>query len=421
MPKSSYLVGGLIAAALCLVSAEARAAVPQAAGAKFRPSNCTNCRQVAPSVAGAGAGGFMVAWEGSSPADSQGIVRRLFNATAVGQGGDTQVNTDPQLEQAQAAAAVNAAGNYVVVWSTTTTGNVVNRDILGRRFRPNGTPLGAVFKVSADDPAAPVPAQDTAPAIATTPDGGFVVVWIRVVPPGSNTPGGLPEVYMRRYNSSGVAPKAPLKISTGLASGDRPDVCVDSSNQVVAVWPTIDQFRPFESNLAGVAARRIALAGTPTGPEIVVAPANDDTRTEPAVSCGKGNTFVVVWQTTKAPAQEGTDIVGLRFSRLGRAVGTKFRVNTQTSRFQKAPAISHDPAGNFIVVWETDPATGAGIRGRRFNTNAVATSDEFVVDSVAEGARKPAAPDVAHTGSAGNFVVVWQDGSEKLYAQRYTP
>ncbi len=110
-----------------------------------------------------------------------------------------------------------------------------------------------------------------------------------------------------------------------------------------------------------------------------------------------------------------------RFTRAGRPQGPALRVNTMVEGDQKAPAISHDAAGSFVVVWESDISNGAGIVARRFAQTGTAASNEFVVESVADGEPKPMEPEIAHLGSAGNFVVVWRDGTLKLGGQRYKP
>lgn len=417
LSKPSSLAGGLLAT-LCLFGAEAQAANPQPVGTKIRPSNCTDCAQALPAVAGAPSGNFVVVWDGSSPSDPHAVLRRRFNPAGVPQGGDVLANTEPQLEQSGGAVAIDSQGRAVVVWSQTSGGN---RDIFARRFRPNGSPLGSVIQVSADQAGTSSIPQDFSPAVAATLDGGFVVVWVRVLPPGEGVSGTTPQVWARRFSAGAAPVHAPVQLSTGLPSGEQPDVCVDSVNRAVAVWTTVDEFRPFQASLEGVTARRLSPAGAAVGGEIVVAPPTVTRSSDAAVSCGKGSTFVVAWQTDQAPAQQRLDIVAQRFTRNGRPAAAAARVNTTVDGDQKAPAISHDPAGNFVIVWESDTRTVSGISGRRFNANGAPVSEELVVESTAEGNLQPTEPDVAHVGTAGGFVVVWQDTRQKLAGQRYNP
>ena len=222
----------------------------------------------------------------------------------------------------------------------------------------------------------------------------------------------------------GTAAGAPLgtqtRVSTGLVNGNRPDVCVDTSGQIVAVWTNVDQIVPFQSNRKGVALRRLSAAGAPLGPEqVVVAP--QATSVQPAVSCGLGSTFVVIWHTDLPPAADRTDILGQRYSRLGRKVGQPFRVNANITGYQRNPSIGHDTKGNFVVAWQADLGTREGIYGRRFNNAGTAIGSDFEVVVDNDNATEPAFPRVDHIGTAGNFVIVWQDGSRAILGRRYTP
>jgi hypothetical protein len=384
---------------------------PTPQGAAFRISACTNCRQEKPAVAGSASGGFLAVWEGSSTQDFRGINGRLFTGTTPA-AADILVSKNVASDQYDAAVARDSKGNFVAVWSEVAGGN---SEIMGQRFLASGARAGSVFKVNQDAVgAASIPA-DLKPAVARTNDGGFVVVWL-TIQLGSNN--SAPQVLARRFNASGAPLGAQAKLSTGLLDGQRPEVCVDTSGRIITVWTSVDQFLPFQPNKKGIAMRRLTPAGVPIAPEeVVVAPtANILT---PALSCGSGSTFVVVWHGDQAPAQEGTDILGQRYSRLGRKVGPVFRLNTVVTREQRNPSISHDAKGNFVVVWQGYAGTKLGIFGRRFSAAGAATGPEFEV--VTDPLQMPVDPRVAHIGTAGNFVVVWQSPTRAVFGRRFTP
>ena len=415
MGKAVVILGGTVAA---LSLASAAWAVPAPQGAPFSASSCTNCRQEEPSVAGAASGGFMTVWEGSSTKDLHGINGRLFTGAGTPQAADFPVAKNTAPDQYDAAVARDNAGNYVAVWSEVSAGN---SDIMAQRFLANGTANGAAFKVSEDAAGTPTIPSDYNPAVARTNDGGFVVVWMNLLPSSPTFPGTTPQVLARRFNAAGAPLGAQVKISTGLVLGDRPDVCVDTAGRSVAVWTTVDAFRPFQSNQKGISLRRLTPAGIPTGAaETVVAPPVADSA-KGAVSCGGGGTFVVVWHSDQAPASERTDILGQRFSRLGRPVGAVFRVNSTVTGSQKNPSISHDPQGRFVVVWQSDTGTRRGIFGRSFAANGAAIAPDFEVKSENADSTPPINPDVSHVGTAGNFVVVWQEGTQTILGRRFTP
>jgi hypothetical protein len=180
----------------------------------------------------------------------------------------------------------------------------------------------------------------------------------------------------------------------------------------------VDQFLPFQPNKKGISMRRLTPAGAPIAAEEVVVPPAASLL-QPAISCGSGSTFVVVWHSDQAPAVEGTDILGQLYSRLGRKVGPVFRLNTITLREQRKPSISHDAKGNFVVAWQGFLGTKSGIYGRRFTAAGAPAGADFEVAS--DPHLEPIDAKVAHIGTAGNFVVIWQDPARKVFGRRFTP
>lgn len=410
MSRAAMFIGGALAV-LGLAAAAWAAPVPQ--GGAFRANSCADCRQRNPAVAGSAAG-FLVAWEGSTATDTRGTVGRFFSGAGAPKGADFLVNKEVAPDQYDADVAADAQGNYVVVWSAVADGN---SEILAQRFKATGEALGSAIKVNTDAAGTPSIPFDYTPAVATTKDGGFVVVWMSLLPATSTFSGTPPSVYARRFSSAGVPLWNQVKISTGLVGGESPDVCVDTNGQPVAVWTNVDGFRPFEPNKEGVSARRISATGAPQGREIVVAKPVARS-VEAAVSCGKGGTFVVVWHTDQAPAADQFDIVGQRFTRAARPTGAPFRVNSTGPLDQKAPAISHDATGAFVVAWQSGSGQ-QGIYGRRFLATGTADGADFEVLRETVDPTQRSQPSIAHLTPAGNFVVVWQNGNQGAYGRRF--
>jgi hypothetical protein len=415
MRKAIAFWGGALALGLS-VSAWAG---PTAQGAPFHVSSCTACIQQAPAVAGVSSGAFLTVWKGASAADPNGVSGRFFTSMGNPRGADFLANKELVGDQYDPAVAADAQGSFIVVWAEVANGN---SEIKGRRYQANGTPLGAPFKVNQDQTGTPTIPADFNPAVAALKDG-FIVAWMNLLPTGNGFPGTTPQVLARKLSTTGAPVGNQVKISTGLVNGDRPDVCVDSSGRPVVVWTSVDGFPLFEANHKGVSLRRLTPAGVPTGTTetVVAAPTSDSVK--PAVSCGTGSTFVVVWHSNQAPAVDRYDILGQRFSRLGRPVGKTFVVNTATAQDQRNPSVAFDPKGNFVVVWQSYvSAQKAGVYGRRFAASGTALSTEFEVTSGPNDATAAGNPDVATVGTAGNFVVVWQaGGGQGIFGRRFTP
>ncbi len=413
MGKAVTFLGGALALGLSVVAW----AGPTPQGAAFNVSSCTTCVEQVPAVAGAASGAFLVVWKGGGATDPNGVSGRFFTSTGTPRSPDFLANKDVTPDQYDPAVARDAQGNFIVVWSQVANGN---SEIMGRRYLASGAPLGPIFKINQDPAGTPTVPADFNPAVAVTNDGGYIVTWINLLPAGNGFPGGTPQVLARKISSAGVLLGTQVKISTGLVNGDRPDVCVDTLGRPVVVWTSADGFPLFEPNHKGVSLRQLTPAGAPMGTaeSVVAAPLAGSAK--PAVSCGTGATFVVVWHSDQPPAAERTDILGQRYSRLGRKVGAAFRINTTTSNEQRNPSIAHDPKGNFVVVWQSYlEGTKTGIHGRRFGATGNALSPEFEVTSSTTTIL--GSPDVATIGTAGNFVVVWQVGPQTIRGQRFTP
>lgn len=408
-----------VGALLVLLPSVALAADPRPAGAEISLGTCADCRQQAPAVAGTPSGAFAAVWEGGSAADSRGLLARFFTTKGRPRSAERQVNRSLPPEQYDAAVAADPGNNYyVVAWSEVERGD---SDVLVQRFKSTGVPVGAEIRVSVDNPADPEPGADYAPAVASAADGGFVVAWIRFVPPGPSSPATEPEVLARRYDKAGKPLGAQIRLSAGVVKGTAPDVCVTTSGGAAVVWTSLDERRPFEPSLEGVSLRRLAPNGAPAAPEqIVIKPEAEAAGA--AVSCGPGNTFVVAYELGLNGITDESDIFARRFTRLGRpAAGPALRVNTTTEGRQRSPAISHDLAGNAVVVWASSISGVPGseaVVARRIGPAGSPLSGEVAAHL---SPVRPSSPDVAHPGKDGGFVVVWQEGTGEVLGRRFVP
>lgn len=398
---------------LVLSSSAARAGV-QPNGPVLHASTCTTCKMWSPSVAGSASGTFSVAWEGTSTADSRGIFARFYTKNGAPRGKEVLVNKEKEPAQYDAAVAVDAQGNYIVTWSQ--IGSDRNSDVFVQRFSSLGAPLGAAVRVNVDDPAAPP--DDALPVIASTPGSGFVVAWTRIAQPGATPEEPRPEIMVRRFDKNAAPLGAPVQLNTGKARGQRPDVCISKAGQAVVAWATVDDYYPFQPSKYGVSLRRVKATGAPDGAEVVVSRPTADV-VDVAASCASDGSHVIVWRSNLAPSTDGSDLLGLRFTAKGRRSGNVFRVNTGTVGEQYMPAVSHDAAGNFVVVWVSRNGSDQNIIGRRFRANGTADGADFVVYEQVELSLPPTEPDVSHVGAAGGFVAAWQIGSEDVGVRRF--
>jgi len=159
------------------------------------------------------------------------------------------------------------------------------------------------------------------------------------------------------------------------------------------------------------------------GPEFQVNTYTTSFQGYPAVAADAAGNFVVVWESNP---QDGSysGIFGQRFGSPGSPLASEFQVNSQTTNSQRFPTVATDGPGNFVVVWQsyTQDGSGWGVFGQRFNSVGGPVGSEFQVNTYTT--ENQFAPAVAVDGS-GNFVVVWessaQDGSYSgIFGQRFS-
>ncbi|MET0619814.1 MAG: hypothetical protein ABW056_06020, partial [Thermoanaerobaculia bacterium] len=90
---------------------------------------------------------FVVAWQSDQDGSSDGIFGQRFNENGVALGGEFAVNTFTTSSQETPSAAMDAAGNFVIVWMSF-AGDGAGFGISGQRFNTAGAPLGGEFVVN---------------------------------------------------------------------------------------------------------------------------------------------------------------------------------------------------------------------------------------------------------------------------------
>ena len=129
-------------------------------------------------------GDFVVAWEGDDGSNEGIRARRYSNAGVALDASPIAVNATTSGHQERPDVAMDAVGNFVVVWDGESPSD--SKGVYGRRFSAAGVPLGADFRVNtqtSDD--------QTHAAVAMSGDGRFVVTWDSKNQDGSSA-GALP-------------------------------------------------------------------------------------------------------------------------------------------------------------------------------------------------------------------------------------
>ena len=390
----------------------ARSARAQGAplGPEFRVNTFTTNDQRYPSVALAGGSGdFVVVWQSDAQdGSSYGAFGQHFSASGAPLGPEFRANTFTTGNQGHAgpSVAVDPSGNYVVTWSSFGQDGD-GSGVFAQRYSSTGASLGPEFRVNTS-----TASHQALSSVATDASGNFVVVWTTSFPEN---------VWGQRFASSGIPLGGEFRVNTSANGGFAPVVASDAAGDFVVAWPRND-----DTMSLGIFAQRFAASGSPLGGEFRVNTVSAGNQYYPDVaSDGVGN-FVVIWASADG---SDTGVFAKRFASSGVPLGGEFRANTYTTGIQGrnvlAPSVASDAAGNFVIVWGSDPQDGffAGVFGQRFDSAGAALGPEFRINTFTTNNQE--SPSVS-ADSAGNFVVVWtsysQDGSvDGVFGQRFGP
>lgn len=172
-------------------------------GGEFQVSQTAAGTQRFSTVAMDADGDFVVAWESQFQDNgvSYGVYARRYNAGGVAQGGEFQVNTTTTNNQRTTSVAMDESGDFVITWNSAgqDTGDLANQyGIYGQQYNSAGVAQGGEFQVNTTT-------ADTqiSPAVAMDANGDFVVVWTSYNQDGSG--GGVySQRYVEAVNPVGT-------------------------------------------------------------------------------------------------------------------------------------------------------------------------------------------------------------------------
>src|SRR5262249_34963057 len=152
--------------------------------------------------------------------------------------------------------AADAAGNFIVIWTSVPGPNEPDAAVMAQRYNASGAPVGGNFEVNSYTTGA----QASAGA-AYQPDGSFVAAFFDY-----RTAGG--DLYAKP-SDAGATPIGVEFRGTPSPSGRRgsPDIVVDSAGTFVIAWTDRGGA---DGSAGGVKARRYTANGTARGDEFLV-------------------------------------------------------------------------------------------------------------------------------------------------------
>jgi hypothetical protein len=338
-----------------------------------------------PQIALLKTGGAVVVWQGG-PTGFPAVFARFLAADGTFLAPEVRVSDFATERQQQPQVTTLADGNVAIVW--TSLGQDGNMDgVFGRIFTPTGQRLGTGdFQVNQQ-----TQLNQRTPAIASLPDGKFVVAWISEKINRVGTP------------APGVEADAVAISGTGVERLPSPyDVSV-YGRVFTADGPLTDEFK--------VNATSYGCAN-------------------PAVAANANGAFFVAWSSRVGPvpigntiSYHGYDVAGRAFTANALPAGDESTLNERTIGDQAFPALA-TVGTEFFAVWTSYEQDGSreGVIGRVFNAAGAPTETEFIVNSTLNGPQQ--LPSVTADGT-GRAVALWSAtaggvASFDLVGQRFT-
>lgn len=287
----------------------------------------TDNDQMAPRVAAAADGSFLVVWRsrepGPIPTDPLGywVRSRLFDAGGNPVGGEQYVNTaDAAIAggDLRVDVAAQAGGGYVVVWRSAAGGTDPGIGILARRISAAGVPVASPFQVNVTESQ-----SQHHCAVAPLADGGFVVAWT------------VPGVAMRRFGANGTPVGGQLDVNLAAANGLATGLAVTADGRVAVVW---------QEGGSEIRARLYDSTLTPLGAEFLVSDPLDTDPDAPRVA-GYGTLgFVVVWESSTGIGSDsdGLSVQARIVTGVDQFTGPQIQLNDYEPGHQHEPDVGAD-------------------------------------------------------------------------------
>jgi hypothetical protein len=369
-------------------------------GGEFQVNSYTTSDQWMPVVTAAPDGSFIVAWESDGPDTSSWSVQvKRFDSAGLPIGTEFRANTFTTGAQEYPSISSASDGSFVVVWMSAQQdgGYGDYGGVAGQRFDSSGTPIGTEFV-----PSTYTTDMQNHPAVSSAPDGSFVVVWYRF----GNPAGNGTSIEGQRFDSAGTPVGTEFQANTNTTAGlSRPAVASAPDGSFVVVWHSIGQ----DGSGYSVHGQRFNNVGAPLGTEFQVNTYTTADQSIPSVSVAADGSFVVAWMSNYQDGA-GFGVEGQRFDSAGAPLGTEFQINTYTTSNQDSPRVSSAPDGSFAVVWESFAQDGNmfGIHGQRFDASGAPDGTEFQVNTYTTSQQQR--PAVASAPDASFLVVWGNDG-----------
>jgi hypothetical protein len=369
-------------------------------------SDVNTASQWAPSVGMDGNSNSIIAWEDQRNGNYDIYMQRL-NASGAVLGSNIKVNDDNlSVYHYFPFVAVNTSGRSVVVWKDSRNGNAYF-DVYLQYYDASGSAIGSNVKVN--DVSTSASPYDNCLTAAIDGSGNSIVVW------EDDRNGSNDDIYMQRYNSSGIPIGANIRVNDDVANTythSQPSVGVDGSGNIIVAW-----YDNRDGNYH-IYLQRYYASGTANGANIRVGDPVPSDQDSPTIAVTSSGASVIVWEDYRSY----DDIYLQRFDASGNSIGINTIVNDNGGTSERYwPSVVFDVNGNFLVAWQDYRNGQPDIVGQWYLTGGIAANGNVLI--VHDGANHlEMLPRLAASGQ--NLVCTWQDNRRSkgydIYAKSFS-
>ncbi|MEO1520325.1 MAG: hypothetical protein AAFU78_06060, partial [Cyanobacteria bacterium J06633_2] len=322
-------------------------------------------------------------------------------------GEEFRVNATTMDRQDDPNVAVDAQGNYVVVWESIDPDKPESGDvgIFAQRYDRFGNALGSEIEVANEA----APNNGANPVVGKDADGNFVVSWT-----GNAGNRSRDTVNARRFDSNGNTLGDSFRVNTAtIDNKNSPDIAMNANGQFVITWESRNQ----DGDRNGIFAQVYDPTGNPVGGEIAVNNITTGDQRTPAVGIDGSGNFVIAWTDNVGDRDSDDTVNARRFDSAGTPLGESFLVSTIPDIDHDTPDIAMNASGEFVIAWESfgQDGDGSGVFAQKYNNAGEKSGDEIAVNTITIGNQDD--PSVAIDAN-GNFFISWegvgQDGGGDL-------
>ena len=331
-------------------------------------SGYTAGNQSAPAVARGVDGSFVVTWQSASQdGDSYGIYAQRYGSDGLPIGDAFLVNTTTTGDQTAPAIAMDAHGNFVIVWQGDAGDGSTN--IYAQRYAADGSTVGDEFTVNHF-----TALDQMMPAVTMNNEGRFAIAWVSNHP--ASTPDGAEldsekSIFVQSYDANGVSVGDEVVAHNYVQDAqESPQIGMDESGNFVVAWQSLNQ----DGSTWGVYARQFLANKMPVQTsEFQVNETTDQLQRLVGLGVDAVGNFVIAWESTAQGTDDGisTDIYRREYLPNGTPDGHENLVNTWTGGPQVKPVVARASTGNYGIFWSGQGFNHIdGVHGRLYDINA---------------------------------------------------